>query len=338
MNIYNDNLLNSNFNLAINKFENTSISISLNIVSFIIFYNTIYRVYDYLFDSLDYDSNIYNTQCSLAPVPVLIWDKTISDDVKLQVINKVSNNELFRSAILFYIFKIQGDFTVPCNIYHSAYYKNDLDLDNNIDLLDRLVTLNAYDEYKFWVNIMKGSDKFHLDETKTENTSYILNNVEYTGNFEHILFISWLYYSGIYQYLENPVNMKNVLDSMNCNKLLAGRMFLEYQLFLVAHEEQISEELNSDDLDNISENTDNNIENDDETDNDHNSDDNSDDNSDIDYKKMKNRTNNSMDLPAFHNDFMHESYYILRGLCKVIYNCVINTDRSEHINIYSEDN
>lgn len=156
--------------------------------------------------------------------PHFISDEDISDEIKLNLLDLLSLHSIDRCYILYFIFKKHDE----CQIINTN---------------DVFVNLNSYNEFKIRENTY-GKSNFNLDETLEPNIKFTFNNTEYNVNFAHINVISWLYYSGIYDYLSfNECIKYEILNEMNKLKLLYGNLFLKYQMFLLKYESQIDGEL-----------------------------------------------------------------------------------------------
>ena len=173
----------------------------------------------------------------------IIDDIEISADDNIEILdNLLDINSLNRCYILYFIFKKQGIFYASVNSSEA------------------LEAFNSYDEYIYWKNI-HGNSNFNLDETLPFDVSIILNDKEYTTNNSQIKFISWLYYSGLYDYLMQNQNIKkSILDEINDKQLLTGNLFLRYMLYLGDGDSRID----NDENDNCKDGNENNDENNDE--------------------------------------------------------------------------
>jgi len=173
--------------------------------------------------------------------------KSIIDDIEISADNNIDIldnlldvNSLNRCYILYFIFKKRG-------IFYAS-----------VDSSEALEAFNSYDEYIYWKNI-HGDSNFNLDETLPFDVSIILNDKEYTTNNAQINFISWLYYSGLYDYLMQNQNIKKIiLDEINNKQLLTGNLFLRYMLYLDDVDSRIDNDENvendSSDVENYNEN------------------------------------------------------------------------------------
>jgi len=159
----------------------------------------------------DNEYNEYNDKYNYKKINI---DNEISNEDKIEILdNLLDINSINRCYILYFIFKKQGTF------YAS--------IDSRA-----VEAFNSYDEYIFWKNI-HGDDEFNLDETLPHDLSIYINDKEYTTNHAQINFISWVYYSGLYDYLmQNQEIKKDILDKMNEKNLLYGHHFLRYVLFI----------------------------------------------------------------------------------------------------------
>ena len=92
---------------------------------------------------------------------------------------------------------------------------------------------------------------FSLDKSLEMNTICHIGSKEYIINEGHLNMISWLYYSGLYDYVTTTIELKyKILKEMFNDNLLTGNLFLRYQLFL--QENEFLED--TDDLDNLENN------------------------------------------------------------------------------------
>ena len=222
-----DLAIQSNFNLSISESPVSDTGLILWTLSYITFYAILENSIIYLFEKNEADiSNTFLERLYLKnqPRPDIINDNSIPDTTKLEILHQINNDLLFRSALLHYIFRIQGDFSY-------SDISNECDECNGCDACTDMNFINAYDEYIFWRDIYGGEQHFNLDETLPNDITYIIDGVDHGANRAHITFISWVYYSGLYNYLCDPHNYKRVLDSMYRNRELYGRQFLEYHLY-----------------------------------------------------------------------------------------------------------
>ena len=96
-------------------------------------------------------------------------------------------------------------------------------------------------------NTYKSNPYFNLDESLEPNLKFNIGDKQYNLNLAHLHFCSWIYYSGLYDYVigTNDIMLKT-LNEMNEYKLLTGNLFLRYQIFLL---EQDKRDLEKQDLD-----------------------------------------------------------------------------------------
>ena len=160
-----------------------------------------------------------NDNASSYKIKCILDDNEILVDDKIEILdNLLDINSINRCYILYFIFIKQG-------LFYASRASG------------KPEAFNSYDEYIFWKNIY-GGDKFNLDEHIYTDLLIL--------NYANIKFISWVYYSGLYDYLmENPDIKKRILDEMNEKKLLCGHHFLRYILFITeykTHEEEQDQE------------------------------------------------------------------------------------------------
>jgi len=81
-----------------------------------------------------------------------------------------------------------------------------------------------------------------LDSSLEPNTSFFVGKKEYIINEGHLIMISWLYYSGLYDYVTKTIQIKyKTLKAMYNDHLLTSNLFLRYQFFLQENESLIAE-------------------------------------------------------------------------------------------------
>jgi len=234
------------YNYLLNDFNKNIIIPEYNTIIIFFYYLCYYYMYE-LFDKLIdktleiYNSNNYdfNKKIQLIQHKLIINDKNISETKLHDIFSNLITNNLIYNLLLFFIFKVQGNIYVKCNKYHSHYYNDSHDKTN------KYIILNVYDEYKFWQNICGGKNKFHFDMFK--NNVYQVNfnitfddNTQFNISLENLRFISWVYYSGIYNFIisKNQLCIKLLLDAMNERKLLKGNELLQYHLGTIVFEEE----------------------------------------------------------------------------------------------------
>ena len=180
----------------------------INIINFSMFYNILGCLINdlYILEKQRIEKEDNQSKLNIKNV---IEDNDVSNEDKTELLSLLNINSLNRCYILYFIFKKRGTF-------YTSY-----DLDNENE-----EAFNAYDEYVFWKNNFDNGLEFNIDETLYDTPQ------------AHINFISWLYYSGLYDYLmENLDIKKQVLDEMHSKKLLSGNLFLKYILFTNEYEE-----------------------------------------------------------------------------------------------------
>jgi len=223
-----------------NKIESMNYEIYLGILNFVCLYSfmgkCVYNIIDY--------HNKENNRAELAQDQQFeyIWqnnlykniieDTEISDELKSDIfdnvldINSVSLNRLY---IMHFIFVKHG-------IFYASQSSSDVE------------AFNSYEEYFYYnkyFNLYYNDTEIDTDtdtdtdtDIDTDNVQVIFNDKEYNITNEQNNFISWIYYSGLYDYLmQNQDIKKRILDEMNEKKLLIGNDFLKYQIFLLKYNE-----------------------------------------------------------------------------------------------------
>jgi hypothetical protein len=114
--------------------------------------------------------------------------------------------------------------------------ENVISLDTtNIVKTPELKTYNSYELYDKIITKLN----LNLDETIMPDIEIQIGENKYELTAEKLNFIQWIYYIGLYDYLTdiNNLNIKyDILNEMNDIGLLAGNVFLRYQLFLCDYE------------------------------------------------------------------------------------------------------
>ena len=222
------------FNQSINPPFNYSINTVFNILSVNLFYyivaSFVYKLNEIQEQEMhlegECDSNIISQN-----IPDIVYDNVFDDmnvdnKVKQDLVSLLNINSLERHYILYYIFKLRGAFyNGSVNINTYAYYKTVLNDWRNIYFID--------ETHSSPINLDS-----NLNSNSKNNYQIIIENLICDCNIAHIRFLSWLFYSGIYNYLmENLEIKKIVLNDMNERKILTGNLFLKYQLLLLDMEE-----------------------------------------------------------------------------------------------------
>lgn len=176
------------------------------------FYNNVakYNLEEFAYDNIFEDNDNYQSaECE--PID----NETIDNETKKKLIGLLDINSLDRHYILYYIFKMEGKTDKIANTL--TQYRMVSKLWKSIDVLDENV--------------------INLDETLESNMQIVIDNDIIDCNIAHIRFLSWIYNSGIYNYLIDNNELKmQVLSEMNSNGYLKGNLFLKYQLYLVSME------------------------------------------------------------------------------------------------------
>ncbi len=211
------------FNLSVNPFSNEGICGILNIASINLFYYILSTCICKL-SEIDEQETCIEDDTNIDEIPDIVYDNVFNDEsvdnkTKKDLISLLDINSLERSYILYYIFCKKGYFdNGELQINTFKYFKKVAnDLQNILSIDDNDVDL-----------------VINLDENLDHNYQTVIDNSFIDCNIAHIRFLSWLYYSGIYDYLINDDNkMQATLEDMNNRKLLIGNLFLKYQLYLI---------------------------------------------------------------------------------------------------------
>jgi len=226
--------------------------------------------YKYQFSDIDSSYNLTNFKLLNDICLDTSLDTNVDIDEKNNEINKkqtiinnmISSKTLERSLVIYYIFIKKGNYKVKSEIteldeeynsylefkkYDTIFLKNSKKINDEDDDND---DNDNNESISYEIN-----DLFNLDNSLDINTNIYIGTKEYNINQGHLNMISWLYYSGIYEYLTTNIQLKyKILKEMYEDKLLTRSLFLRYQLFLQEQdlEEQDLEEqdLEKQDLEN----------------------------------------------------------------------------------------
>jgi hypothetical protein len=224
-----------------------------------IFANSVRKLIEYEEQANEQNTDDYK-------LPNILTDSNINNEKRVEILNNLLDIKLLnRSYILYFIFKKQGIFYASINGQIPEAF-------------------NAYEEYLFWKNIY-GADNFNLDETQDINLYLSINdNAKYETCDAHINFLSWVYYSGLYDYLLSNNDIKKyILDEMYNKKLLTGNIFIMYLLFTSIYDSEYNITNNDNDNDNNDNDNDNDDNDNDNDNNDNDNNDNDNDNDDAEY-------------------------------------------------------
>jgi len=160
--------------------------------------------------------------------------------------NMLSQKTLERSLIIYYIFIKKGDFKIITKneetnelsfeeynsylefkkydaFYHNSNIKNNKNNNNN----------KNNDDYDYTKNFYEINELFNLDNSLENKKTFIIGEKDYIINEGQLNMISWIYYSGLYEYLTKNIQLKyKILKAMYNDNLLTSNLFLRYQLFL----------------------------------------------------------------------------------------------------------
>ena len=190
------------------------------------------------------DNNINDIKHT-KPFKNILDDTELSDDIKYNVLDNLLNTKsLNKYYIIYFIFAKQYDY----------YVLNNTNIPGQLDTTPShlmYIKKNSYVEYKKIKRLCGGSRYCNLDESVKLNLTVFLyknSSSTITKQFEtctaHINFISWVYYSGLYDYLMNDINIKKkIVDELNNKELLYGDTFLQYIIFTTQLEAEIAHEI-----------------------------------------------------------------------------------------------
>jgi hypothetical protein len=134
--------------------------------------------------------------------------------------NLLSLHSLDRSYILYFIFKKKGNFL-------SSIISGEKKKYNSYDLFNKI-----REHYNL------EHSEFTLDDTQIPNIIITIGDEEHYLTKYQLLFIQWLYYTGLYDYLTTTMNLKyKILNEMNEEGVFISNVFLRYHIFLCDYED-----------------------------------------------------------------------------------------------------
>ena len=141
---------------------------------------------------------------------------------KQEVIEKMlSTKTLERALVIYYIFIKKGNYKVITKNEETDEY--------------------TFKEYNSYLEFKKYEEAYKLIKPSLD-TKFFIGEKEYNINESNLIMISWIYYSGLYEYLTINIGLKyKILKDMYNNNLLKSNLFLRYQLFLQENETLIEE-------------------------------------------------------------------------------------------------
>ena len=136
--------------------------------------------------------------------------------------NLLSLHSLDRCYILYFIFKKKGYFI-------SSFISGEKKKYNSYDLFNRI---------RDYYNLE--SREFTLDDTTIPDIIITINEENHYLSKSQLLFIQWIYYTGLYEYLTTTIHLKyKILNEMNEEGLFISNVFLRYHMFLYVYEDII---------------------------------------------------------------------------------------------------
>jgi len=141
---------------------------------------------------------------------------------KQEVIEKMlSTKTLERALVIYYIFIKKGNYKVITKNEETNEY--------------------TFKEYNSYLEFKKYEEAYKLIKPSID-TKFFIGEKEYNINESNFIMISWIYYSGLYEYLTINIGLKyKILKDMYNNNLLTSNLFLRYQFFLQENETLIEE-------------------------------------------------------------------------------------------------
>ena len=212
-------------------------------------YNKLNKNYKYQFP--DNKLKLLNDVCLDTDTNNTSKNESESEIKKKQDIldNMLSRKTLERSLIIYYIFVKKGNykFITKNKDTNELSFK---EYNSNLEFAAFDISLTKNTNQNSDVN-----ELFNLDSSLDSNTSFFIGTKEYIINEGHLNMISWLYYSGLYEYLTTNIQLKyKILKDMYNDNLLTGNLFLRYHLFLQDNKSLIEEIEKNDEYEDSSEN------------------------------------------------------------------------------------
>ena len=151
--------------------------------------------------------------------------------------NMLSSKTLERALVIYYIFVKKGNYKVKTG-------KKD-DFTNSFEEYNSYLEFKKYDNYYLKMQNTEETTEdtdnlfisyelntlFNLDNSLDDDTHFFIGEKEYNINEGNFNMISWIYYSGLYEYLNTNLEVKNQgLKEMYDDNLLTGNLFLRYHL------------------------------------------------------------------------------------------------------------
>ena len=134
--------------------------------------------------------------------------------------NLLSLHSLDRCYILYFIFKKKGHFI-------SSLISGEKKKYNSYDLFNKI---------REHYNLERS--EFTLDDTTIPDTIITIGEESHYLTKSQLLFIQWLYYTGLYNYLTTNINLKyKILNEMNEEGIFISNVFLRYHMFLCDYED-----------------------------------------------------------------------------------------------------
>ena len=201
------------------------------------------KTYKYQFQ--DYKIQLLNDVC---------LDTEIEIKKKQDILDTMlSKNTLERNLIIYYIFIKKGNYKIITKNKET----NELSFEEYNSHLEFLALESSFLEKQDLENPARkgGEDNLSneggssrepsvpsLDSSLEPNTSFFVGKKEYIINEGHLKMISWLYYSGLYDYVTTTIQIKyKTLKAMYNDHLLTSNLFLRYQIFLQENDALIAE-------------------------------------------------------------------------------------------------
>ena len=188
--------------------------------------------YIYQFEDININIKLLNDVC--------LETETQNEIKKKQEVieNMLSTKTLERALVIYYIFIKKGNYKIIIKNEETNEYS--------------FKEYNSYLEFKKYEDSQKHKETEgsipSLDNSLEADTKFVIGEKEYNINEGILKMISWIYYSGLYEYLTTNIELKyKILKDMYNDNLLTSNLFLRYQLFLQENETLIEELEKSDD-------------------------------------------------------------------------------------------
>ena len=183
-------------------------------------------------ESLENNVNNIKDEEKYNELPFINLSERLDSSLIEVIKNMLSSKSLERVLVIYYIFVKKGNYKVKTeNADSFEEYNSYLEFNKYDDYFAIKQKIADLDDSEYVYEPYEVNKLFNLDNSLDANKKFFIGEKEYNINEGHFNMISWVYYSGLYEYLTTNLEVKNkVLKEMNENKLLTGNLFLRYQM------------------------------------------------------------------------------------------------------------